>query len=159
GPPGRRGTASHHHRGRRGRPGHRGAGKAAARGRRAAGAGRVAVRSRSRRRRQLGRLGHRPRGRRGCRVKYLNSRRLGWDTETTGPNPLEDRIVTAAIVVRGGDRPDRVFSWLIDPKIPIPAEASEVHGVTHATVQADGQGPTTALAQIATHLCPPAACG
>jgi DNA polymerase-3 subunit epsilon len=92
-------------------------------------------------------------------VKYLNSRRLGWDTETTGPNPLEDRIVTAAIVVRGGDRPDRVFSWLIDPKIPIPAEASEVHGVTDAMVQADGQDPKTALDEIATHLFQAAAWG
>ncbi|MFF7553620.1 exonuclease domain-containing protein [Streptomyces olivaceus] len=79
-------------------------------------------------------------------------RRLAWDTETTGPNPLEDRIVTAAIVVRGGGRDDRLFSWLINPGIPIPAEATEVHKVTDAMVQADGQDPKTALDEIATNL-------
>ncbi|WP_171108656.1 exonuclease domain-containing protein [Streptomyces sp. Z423-1] len=83
---------------------------------------------------------------------FANVRRLAWDTETTGPNPLEDRIVTAAIVVRGGGRDDRVFSWLINPGVPIPEEASEVHGVTDAKVQADGQDPKTALDEIATNL-------
>ncbi|MFJ6061648.1 exonuclease domain-containing protein [Streptomyces tendae] len=83
---------------------------------------------------------------------FANVRRLAWDTETTGPNPLEDRIVTAAIVVRGGGREDRVFSWLINPGIPIPAEATEVHKVTDAMVQADGQDPKTALDEIATNL-------
>lgn len=83
---------------------------------------------------------------------FANVRRLAWDTETTGPNPTEDRIVTAAIVVRGGGRDDRVFSWLINPGVPIPAEASEVHGVTDEMVQADGQDPKTALDEIATNL-------
>jgi len=83
---------------------------------------------------------------------FTDVRRLAWDTETTGPNPLEDRIVTAAIIVRGGGREDRVFSWLINPGVPIPAEASEVHGITDAMVQADGQDPKTALDEIATNL-------
>jgi DNA polymerase-3 subunit epsilon len=85
-------------------------------------------------------------------VKFTDVRKLAWDTETTGPNPLEDRIVTAAIVVRGGGREDRLFSWLINPGVPIPAEASEVHGITDAVVQADGQDPKTALDEIATNL-------
>ncbi|WP_244205281.1 exonuclease domain-containing protein [Streptomyces bobili] len=85
-------------------------------------------------------------------MKFTEIRRLAWDTETTGPNPLEDRIVTAAIVVRGGGRDDRLFSWLINPGVPIPAEASEVHGITDAMVQADGQDPKTALDEIATNL-------
>ncbi|KAF2774676.1 exonuclease domain-containing protein [Streptomyces sp. OM5714] len=83
---------------------------------------------------------------------FTNVRRLAWDTETTGPNPLEDRIVTAAIVVRGGGRDDRLFSWLINPGVPIPAEATEVHKVTDEMVQADGQDPKTALEEIATNL-------
>ncbi|MFE2457557.1 exonuclease domain-containing protein [Streptomyces sp. NPDC059402] len=83
---------------------------------------------------------------------FADVRRLAWDTETTGPNPLQDRIVTAAIVVRGGGRDDRVFSWLINPGIPIPAEATEVHKVTDAMAQADGQDPKTALDEIATNL-------
>ncbi|MGV9282167.1 exonuclease domain-containing protein [Streptomyces sp. NPDC003730] len=83
---------------------------------------------------------------------FANVRRLAWDTETTGPNPLQDRIVTAAIVVRGGGRDDRLFSWLINPGVPIPTEASEVHGITDEMVQADGQDPKTALDEIATNL-------
>jgi DNA polymerase-3 subunit epsilon len=83
---------------------------------------------------------------------FANVRKAAWDTETTGPNPLEDRIVTAAFIVRGGGREDRVFSWLINPGIPIPAEASEVHGITDAQVQADGQDPKTALDEIAANL-------
>ncbi|MYU22908.1 exonuclease domain-containing protein [Streptomyces sp. SID8352] len=83
---------------------------------------------------------------------FADVRKLSWDTETTGPNPLEDRIVTAAIIVRGGGRDDRVFSWLINPGIPIPAEASEVHGITDAMVKADGQDPKAALDEIATNL-------
>ena len=83
---------------------------------------------------------------------FADVRKAAWDTETTGPNPLEDRIVTAAFIVRGGGREDRVFSWLINPGVPIPAEASEVHGITDAMVQADGQDPKVALDEIATHL-------
>jgi DNA polymerase-3 subunit epsilon len=83
---------------------------------------------------------------------FANVRRAAWDTETTGPNPLEDRIVTAAFIVRGGSREQRVFSWLINPGVPIPAEASDVHGITDDMVQADGQDPKTALDEIATNL-------
>ncbi|MFD8254973.1 exonuclease domain-containing protein [Streptomyces werraensis] len=83
---------------------------------------------------------------------FATVRKAAWDTETTGPNPLEDRIVTAAFIVRGGGREDRVVSWLINPGVPIPAEAAEVHGITDAMVQADGQDPKVALDEIATHL-------
>ncbi|MFI0268612.1 exonuclease domain-containing protein [Streptomyces luteogriseus] len=83
---------------------------------------------------------------------FADVRKAAWDTETTGPNPLEDRVVTAAFIVRGGGREDRLFSWLINPGIPIPAEASEVHGITDEMVQADGQDPKTALDEIATNL-------
>ena len=90
---------------------------------------------------------------------FADVRKTAWDTETTGPNPLEDRIVTAAFLVRGGGRDDRVFSWLINPGIPIPAEASEVHGITDDMVKANGQDPKTALAEIATNLFQAAAWG
>ncbi|MGW2209954.1 exonuclease domain-containing protein [Streptomyces sp. NPDC001781] len=83
---------------------------------------------------------------------FADVRKAAWDTETTGPNPLEDRIVTAAFIVRGGDRPDRIFSWLINPGVPIPEEATAVHGITDAMAQADGQDPKTALDEIATNL-------
>ncbi|MFI9079167.1 exonuclease domain-containing protein [Streptomyces sioyaensis] len=83
---------------------------------------------------------------------FLPIRKTGFDTETTGPDPTQDRIVTAAMVVRGGGKPDQTFTWLINPGVPIPAEAREVHGITDAMVQADGQEPKVALDDIAGKL-------
>lgn len=82
-------------------------------------------------------------------MRYLDTRRIGWDTETTAPDPAEARIVTAALVGRGGVSADRVQTWLINPGVPIPPETTEVHGITDAMVQADGQDPKVALSEIA----------
>ncbi len=83
---------------------------------------------------------------------FTEVRKAAWDTETTGPNPLEDRIVTAAFIVRGAGQPERDLSWLINPGIPIPAEATEVHGITNEMVQANGLEPKVALDEIANCL-------
>ncbi|GAA2946387.1 MULTISPECIES: exonuclease domain-containing protein [Streptomyces] len=83
---------------------------------------------------------------------FNQTRRIGWDTETTSDDPTKARIVTAALVGRGGASPDRVETWLINPGIPIPPETTAVHGITDAMVQADGQDPATALAELATTL-------
>ncbi|MFC8862694.1 exonuclease domain-containing protein [[Kitasatospora] papulosa] len=83
---------------------------------------------------------------------FTDIRRIGWDTETTAPDPTEARIVTAALVARGGASADRVQTWLINPGIPIPPETTEVHGITDAMVQADGQAPAEALEEIATTM-------
>jgi DNA polymerase-3 subunit epsilon len=54
-----------------------------------------------------------------------------FDTETTGINPAEDRIVTAAVVyLTPGQRP-RPIRWVIDPQVDIPDEAAAVHGWTN----------------------------
>lgn len=90
---------------------------------------------------------------------FASVRRLAWDTESTGPDPLTDRIVTAAIVVRGGGRPDRDFSWLINPGVSIPAQATAVHGIDDAKAQAEGADPRAALDEIATNLFRAAAWG
>ncbi|AZM91466.1 exonuclease domain-containing protein [Streptomyces sp. W1SF4] len=84
-------------------------------------------------------------------MKFADVRRLAFDTETTGPNPTEDRIVTAAVIARGGNLPDRAMAWLINPGIPIPAEATEVHGINDAQA-ATGAAPADALDDIADHL-------
>lgn len=80
---------------------------------------------------------------------FVEVRKSAWDTETTGPNPLEDRIVTAAFIVRGGGKDDVNLSWLINPGIPIPAEATEIHGITNEMVQKSGLDPKVALEEIA----------
>lgn len=85
-------------------------------------------------------------------MKFNQIRRLSWDTETTGTNPLEARIVTAALVVRGGELEDRTFSYLIDPQVPIPPKASAIHGVSTERAQAEGADPKEALEEIAGRL-------
>ncbi|MFJ5804820.1 exonuclease domain-containing protein [Streptomyces sp. NPDC093093] len=84
-------------------------------------------------------------------MKFADVRRLAFDTETTGPDPTTDRIVTAALIARGGGLPDRTMSWLINPGIPIPAGATEVHGIDDAKV-ATGAKPADALDDIAHHI-------
>lgn len=82
-------------------------------------------------------------------MSYLDSRRIGWDTETTSTNPAEARIVAAAIVGRGGGNPERVQTWLINPGVPIPPETTAIHGIDDAKVQAEGEPPAKALSVIA----------
>jgi DNA polymerase-3 subunit epsilon len=84
-------------------------------------------------------------------TSFADIRKGSFDTETTGPDPNEARIVTAALVVRGGGRDDRVMSWLINPGIPIPPEATEVHGIDDAKA-AEGADPKEALDDIAGNL-------
>lgn len=82
-------------------------------------------------------------------MSYLDSRRIGWDTETTSTNPAEARIVTAALVGRGGISPERVQTWLINPGVPIPPETTAIHGIDDAKAQAEGWAPKDALEEIA----------
>ncbi|MCW2897809.1 MAG: polymerase subunit epsilon [Streptosporangiaceae bacterium] len=83
---------------------------------------------------------------------FATARKATWDTETTGTNVHEDRIVTAAFIVRVPGGEDRTFSWLINPGVPIPEEAAEIHGIYDAKAQAEGMEPKAALNEIASHL-------
>lgn len=66
---------------------------------------------------------------------------VGFDLETTGTEPLEARIVTAAVVgVDGRDEePARQHIWLADPGIRIPAQASAIHGISSKRAAAEGR--------------------
>jgi DNA polymerase-3 subunit epsilon len=72
---------------------------------------------------------------------------LGFDTETTGIDEYEDRIVSWALVL--SERPGEYRDWgsVVNPGIPIPEGATGVHGITDEMAAA-GQDPQTALAQI-----------
>ncbi|MFK0048454.1 3'-5' exonuclease [Streptomyces sp. NPDC090741] len=64
---------------------------------------------------------------------------IGFDLETTGTEPGESRIVTAAVVeVRAGEVRDR-RGWLADPGIPIPEGASAIHGISTERAVAQGR--------------------
>lgn len=56
------------------------------------------------------------------------------DLETTGTDPATSRVVEVGIVKRLPDGGDHVISWRINPSVPIPPDASAIHGVTDADV-------------------------
>ena len=78
---------------------------------------------------------------------------VGFDLETTGPNPHEARIVTASIVLMDPDGQMRANAeWLIDPGVEIPAEAAAVHGVSTEHSQSHGMDATQGLTEIVATL-------
>ncbi|MFD5030502.1 3'-5' exonuclease [Streptomyces sp. NPDC058220] len=83
-----------------------------------------------------------------------------FDTETTGVDVEEDRIVSAALVVQDvpGGRP-RVTRWLIDPGVPVPAAATEVHGLTDDFLHRNGRWPAPAVEEMARALAEQSAAG
>ncbi|WP_406341901.1 3'-5' exonuclease [Streptomyces sp. NBC_00648] len=64
---------------------------------------------------------------------------VGFDLETTGTDPLEARIVTAAIVCVKGGEAVRQRNWLADPGIRIPAQASAIHGISNERAASEGR--------------------
>ncbi|MEU6094845.1 3'-5' exonuclease [Streptomyces sp. NPDC047079] len=83
-----------------------------------------------------------------------------FDTETTGVDVETDRIVSAAVVVQDapGTRP-RVSRWLVNPGVPVPAEATAVHGLTEEHLQHNGRWPSPVMEEIAKELAEQAALG
>lgn len=77
---------------------------------------------------------------------------LGFDTETTGVDVANDRIVTAALVLRVPGVSTDVRTWLIDPGVEIPAEAAAIHGISTEHARAHGVAPAGALDEIAREL-------
>lgn len=55
------------------------------------------------------------------------------DTETTGLEPGKDKVVEVGAVLYRDKEILRKECWLVNPGIPIPAEATAVHGITNAS--------------------------
>ena len=60
---------------------------------------------------------------------------IAFDLETTGIKPQIDAIVEIGAVLFEGNQPQKSYGTLINPGIPIPKEASSVHGITDEMVR------------------------
>lgn len=81
-------------------------------------------------------------------ASWVTGPMIGLDTETTGVNPENDRIVTATVIVDIPGYPLGINNWTVDPGIEIPEAASAVHGVTTAMVRESGLRPVVAVWDI-----------
>ncbi|ADI05533.1 DNA polymerase III subunit epsilon [Streptomyces bingchenggensis BCW-1] len=83
-----------------------------------------------------------------------------FDTETTGIDVEQDRIVSAALVVqRGAGSLPEVRRWLVSPGIPVPEAASAIHGLTDSHLQRHGRWPAPVVDEVARALAEQAARG
>jgi DNA polymerase-3 subunit epsilon len=73
---------------------------------------------------------------------------VAFDTETTGVDVTQSRVVTAAAVVFRSGEPVLTRDWLIKVDVDIPEVTTAVHGITNEMSQRDGQDQTTALADM-----------
>lgn len=68
------------------------------------------------------------------------------DVETTGLDPLADRIVEVGVAMWDPEWNER-RSWrlLVNPEIPIPTQASDIHGITDLLVRGASRFPAVGL--------------
>lgn len=62
-----------------------------------------------------------------------------FDTETTGVDTENDRIITCFMRAKDGDKVVFEQNWVIDPSVEVPKEASDVHGMTTEWVRENGR--------------------
>jgi DNA polymerase III subunit epsilon len=77
-----------------------------------------------------------------------------YDTESTGPIPERDLLVTACVswVDGSGGAKPVTRTWLADPGIDIPAGATAVHGITTDHARKEGASPAFVVGEIAEEL-------
>lgn len=77
---------------------------------------------------------------------------MALDIETTGTDPWDDRIVTASLVEVGAGSKQNLQSWLLNPGVPIPADAEAIHGISTAEASRNGVAPAQALEEITSRV-------
>jgi DNA polymerase-3 subunit epsilon len=77
---------------------------------------------------------------------------VAFDLESTGVDTSTARIVTACVAAIEPGQPVTPETWLVNPGIEIPAEATAVHGITTDQVRNEGQSAHEAVAEIADML-------
>lgn len=76
-----------------------------------------------------------------------------FDTETTGIDTANDRVVSSTIALLGkeGEVLER-YDWLIDPGIEIPEAAANVHGITTEVARTSGVETAVGIGQLVAQL-------
>lgn len=79
---------------------------------------------------------------------------VAFDTETTGVDVEQDRIVSACVVRAAPDPGGARWTlspstWLINPGVEIPTAASDIHGITTERARTHGEDPPAALERLA----------
>jgi DNA polymerase-3 subunit epsilon len=77
---------------------------------------------------------------------------LALDTETTGIDVFNDRVVTCSLIYDDGNGRQVERNYLIDPGVEIPEGASNVHGITNEIARAAGMSPDQGLRDIASSM-------
>ncbi|MFM9616777.1 3'-5' exonuclease [Streptomyces turgidiscabies] len=85
-------------------------------------------------------------------MSWYLGRMAGFDTESTGVDVENDRIVSACVVQCGGGPPSAAANWVADPGIEIPEGAARVHGYTTERARAEGRPAGEVVEEIVTAL-------
>ena len=83
---------------------------------------------------------------------WFLGRMCGFDTETTGVDVENDRIVTACVVQLGGNQPVQAANWVADPGVEIPEAAARVHGYDTARARKEGRPAGEVVEELVTAL-------
>ncbi|WP_427868959.1 exonuclease domain-containing protein [Leucobacter luti] len=76
-----------------------------------------------------------------------------FDTETTGIDTSEARIVSATVALLGpGGEVQERYDWLLDPGVEIPEAAARVHGITTEVARSSGIDAAVGVRQIVEQL-------
>lgn len=78
-------------------------------------------------------------------MSWLDGPLYALDTETTGTDPEAARVVQVSLWESTAPGRGRPWTRLIDPGVPIPAEATAVHGITDEKAQREGHDPAETL--------------
>jgi len=82
-------------------------------------------------------------------MSWTSEPMAAFDLETTGTDIETDRIVTAALIRLGSDGSvAEARAWLLDPGVPIPAQAAAIHGISTEHARAHGAPAASAIAEI-----------
>lgn len=85
-------------------------------------------------------------------MSWWHERMLTIDFETTSAEPEDARIVSAAMAWVGGGQATDAWACLVDAGVEIPAEATEVHGISTERMREEGMSPRPVLLTIAQAL-------